>query len=117
MERPESVDPTETTSGIDRRNVLRRGAILGGALVWTVPAVQTLSGAAFAAGSPLCEVTLTGTFDPPGPLPKACYTIVANPTPACCQCVADQSATFPLPVAIGICIGTGACTIQSANPC
>lgn len=39
------------SGGLDRRAVLRRGAILGGALVWTVPAVQTLAGPAFAAGT------------------------------------------------------------------
>ncbi|MDX1621292.1 MAG: hypothetical protein R3320_09895 [Nitriliruptorales bacterium] len=36
--------------GISRRDVLRRGAIVGGALVWTAPTVQTLGmRAAFAA--------------------------------------------------------------------
>jgi hypothetical protein len=40
--------PSEETSGLSRRQMLKRGAAVGGALVWTVPAVQSLSGTAFA---------------------------------------------------------------------
>ncbi len=36
----------------DRHAVLQRGAGQGGSLVWTVPAVQTLAGSAFATGTP-----------------------------------------------------------------
>lgn len=42
----------EINEGLGRRDVLKRGAMVGGALVWTVPAVQTLAGPAFAASSP-----------------------------------------------------------------
>jgi LPXTG-motif cell wall-anchored protein len=38
--------------GLSRRDVLRRGAAVGGALVWTVPVVQSVTPSAFAAGSP-----------------------------------------------------------------
>jgi hypothetical protein len=38
-----------------RRAVLRRGAALGGALVWTVPVVQSVTPSAFAVGSPAVE--------------------------------------------------------------
>ncbi len=39
----------ETNQGITRRDLLRRGAVLGGAVVWTTPVVQTLGmGRAFA---------------------------------------------------------------------
>jgi hypothetical protein len=41
--------------GMNRRDVLKRGALVGGALVWTVPAVQTLAAPAFAAGSDVNE--------------------------------------------------------------
>jgi hypothetical protein len=41
----------KTTSGVSRRDVIRRGAIIGGA-VWAVPVVQSLAAPAFAAGSP-----------------------------------------------------------------
>jgi LPXTG-motif cell wall-anchored protein len=42
---------------LSRRGMLRRGAMLGGALVWAVPVVQSVSPAAFAAGSPAVEGT------------------------------------------------------------
>lgn len=39
----------EESQGITRRDLLRRGAVLGGAVVWTTPVVQTLGmGRAFA---------------------------------------------------------------------
>lgn len=39
----------EVSQGITRRDLLRRGAVLGGAVMWTTPVVQTLGmGRAFA---------------------------------------------------------------------
>lgn len=38
-----------------RRDLLRRSALLGGAVVWTTPVVQSLSAPAFATGSPVQE--------------------------------------------------------------
>lgn len=39
----------ELNQGISRRDLLRRGAVLGGAVIWTTPVVQTLGmGRAFA---------------------------------------------------------------------
>jgi hypothetical protein len=123
MEPPEN---NQERSGMDRRTVLRRGAILGGSLAWTVPAVQTLSGAAFAAGSPLCTVQLDSKvcqkgLDPthPNKVVCLCQTITYKPTPACCKCVADEQQppptghNLPAPAAIGFCAGTGACQEQS----
>jgi hypothetical protein len=43
----------EPSAGMDRRQLLRRGALLGGALAWTAPVVQSISPAAFADGSPI----------------------------------------------------------------
>jgi LPXTG-motif cell wall-anchored protein len=43
-------------AGLTRRGLLRRGAAVSGALVWTVPVVQSISPAAFAAGSPAVDV-------------------------------------------------------------
>ena len=44
----------DETPGFSRRDMLRKTAIVGGALVWTAPAVQSLAGPAFAqtVGSP-----------------------------------------------------------------
>jgi hypothetical protein len=76
-------------SGPNRRDVLRRGAILGGAMVWTVPVVQTFGGAAFAAtGTPPCspdQITL-------GPQNGPCdFTITLAATAQCCDCIATYS--------------------------
>jgi hypothetical protein len=37
---------------MSRRDLLRRGAIVGGTLIWTVPVIKTLSAHADPAGSP-----------------------------------------------------------------
>ena len=48
-------------AGFTRRDALRRGAAVGGALIWTVPVVQSMSGTAVAAtGSVDVEGTKTG---------------------------------------------------------
>jgi hypothetical protein len=39
-------------SGISRRELLRRGAIVGGTMVWAVPVLQSLTPPAYAQGSP-----------------------------------------------------------------
>lgn len=44
-----SDDTTEATSGLSRRDILRRSALVGGALVWAAPTVQALSAPAFGA--------------------------------------------------------------------
>lgn len=49
----EHPDATWTANvGISRRTLLRRGAVVGGALLWTTPIVQSIPHPAFAAGSP-----------------------------------------------------------------
>ena len=45
--------PTDNSeAGMDRRSLIKRSAIVGGALVWTTPIVQSLSGTAFAQTAP-----------------------------------------------------------------
>jgi hypothetical protein len=54
--------------GISRRDLLRRGAIVGGTLIWTVPLVESISRSAFAKkGSPQsvccsCKIRNDGVF-------------------------------------------------------
>ena len=58
-------------SGIPRRTLIKRGAIVGG-LVWATPVVQSLRTPAHAQeapGSELCAACLAATFDPPGAPP------------------------------------------------
>jgi hypothetical protein len=47
--------PTNSSLGISRRTLLRRGAVVGGALVWTPPVVITLASPAAGAGTPVDE--------------------------------------------------------------
>ena len=80
-------------------------------MVWTVPAVQTFGGAAFAAtGTPPCSPDEIQINDPNG----ACllkFTLAA--TPQCCDCIASQS--DPALGAV-LCVGSGACSATPA-PC
>ena len=53
-------------SGIPRRTLIKRGAIVGGTLVWATPVIQSLSSPAHAQvgpGSPLCAACLAATID------------------------------------------------------
>lgn len=50
--------------GMSRRDLLRRGAIVGGTLVWTIPVVKTISSADVVGTSPrftCCECRTGGT--------------------------------------------------------
>lgn len=107
----------ESDEGLDRRAVLRRGAILGGALMWTTPAVQTIAGPAFAAGTPRCSCTLEGEYtDKYGK--RQCVRVQYEPTEACCSCIAGKtSAGKILPVAIALCEYSGMCVEQSSSSC
>lgn len=54
------MDDQQSTPGLDRRDLIKRGAVVGGALVWSAPLVQTVASPALAATSP-----------GPGPCPGA----------------------------------------------
>jgi hypothetical protein len=47
---------TDSSLGISRRTLLRRGAVVGGVLVWTPPVVITLASPAAGAGTPVERV-------------------------------------------------------------
>jgi hypothetical protein len=47
----------DSSLGISRRTLLRRGAIVGGALVWTTPVVQTLASPAVATGTQIGDLS------------------------------------------------------------
>jgi hypothetical protein len=67
--------PSEETSGLSRRQILKRGAAVGGALVWTVPAVQSLAGPAFAQ-----TLSPGGNGCPPG---TTLFGLKVNPDGSC----------------------------------
>ena len=47
--------PMTGSDGFDRRTLLKRGAVVGGAAMWATPVVQSLAAPAWAAGSPLAS--------------------------------------------------------------
>ena len=70
-------DEFEINEGLTRREALKRGAMLGGALVWAVPMVQTvgMTAAMAAPGSP--ELLFFDDFSDDGP-PALSYASFAN---------------------------------------
>src|SRR6478752_7502299 len=82
------------TSGLSRRDALRRAAAVGGALVWTVPVVQSMSGVAVAAGgSPVIDTRggptpSTSTTTPPSNESKTTSTSPSS---------SSSSSTVPSP--------------------
>lgn len=77
-----ATEDTEAT-GIGRRTLIKRGALIGGAMVWTMPAVQSIGGVAHAApGSPgqyRCFIDV-GVQNPPT---SVCVRYVSNDQRAC----------------------------------
>jgi hypothetical protein len=76
--------------GMTRRDLLRRGAIVGGTLIWTVPVIQSISrdsSAHVAPGSP--RFFCCWCKRKPG-VPKAsqCVNQSQNPTPSASACAA-----------------------------
>jgi hypothetical protein len=107
------MDDVGNNGRLDRRDVLRRGAVLGGMVAWSVPAVQTIAGPAFAAGSPRCVAELEVDD----------CTIVFAPTPECCECIANavgQGMTQPDAVAWcadqQLCVPTETCGEEITKP-
>lgn len=43
-------------SGLDRRQLLKRGAVIGGTMVWATPVVQSFAAPVYAVGSGQCVV-------------------------------------------------------------
>lgn len=78
----------DATEGLGRRDLLKRGAILGGAVVWTAPAIQTLAGPAYANGSPpvgeTCDAQICLSSSPASPCVPVCLDDVQAP---CCAAI------------------------------
>lgn len=85
-EQPEKRIDLNSELGMSRRDLIRRGAVVGGTLLWVAPAIQSMAPKAFAQetnpGSKLCS---------------ACADVFHNgvfvghqefdPTPDCCNCL------------------------------
>lgn len=117
MEKTPTLGDDPGSGGLDRRAVLRRGAILGGALVWTVPAVQTLAGPAFAAGTGCAAKLTLETKDAQGNT-VVCATVTFQESDACCDCINGiiNGGGNALTATI-LCTVSGACVPDSFGTC
>lgn len=78
---PEDAQQPEA-AGFNRRALLQRTAIVGGAMVWTLPIVQSVGSKAFAAAGSRCIGYLTVN-----PAPGICFRIAKLAYPeGCCDC-------------------------------
>jgi hypothetical protein len=113
-ERPD----TSPERGISRRDLVKRGAIVGGAAMWATPVIQSLAAPAFGQASPLCSACLSSEFDPDGPggVPPVEQHVILNPTPECCACIAAGGGGIG---AVVTCAVQGTCTITGfgVGPC
>ena len=91
-------DGGSPAAALNRRSVLRRGAVLGGALAWSTPVVQSLASPAFAAGSPLCQVQVEVDD----------CTLTYEDRPDCCACV-ESHPELSLAEALALCAREGRC--------
>ena len=107
---PEGPNPLdEQAGGVTRREALKRGALLGGALVWATPAVQVIGmKPAFAQSvSAPCQFELfpVPQTSPPSPA-IACFTYQQS----VCDCVEEAEANNDL-IARAICF-----TLPGSDP-
>lgn len=78
----------EETTGLDRRQLIKRSAVVGGALVWATPVVQSVAAPAFAAtGSPSCSYEVIVYDRPVNDPNKQCTAAFdCSATAQCCEC-------------------------------
>lgn len=95
-------------SGMTRRDLMRRGAIVGGTLLWVAPAIQSIGSKAYAqtTGSPLCAACLSATVQEPGEDPVTTH-IIFTPTTQCCDCIEASGGGI---VAVVVCAVSGDCS-------
>lgn len=80
-----SHEDIEANLGISRRDLIRRGAIVGGTLVWAAPVVQSIAPRALAqtGGTPACELDVVIVIGP-----GLCFKVgVCTADQACCTCL------------------------------
>jgi hypothetical protein len=107
-------------SGMTRRDLMKRGAVVGGTLLWVAPAIQSYGSKAFAQdnGSPGCDACVSVTlFAEPGPPPPQTFHVIFDATTDCCDCIdaagSDLGAIFE-------CFQEGDCDITGTpqpGPC
>jgi hypothetical protein len=105
--------------GMNRRDLLRRGAVIGGTLAWSAPAIQAIAKPAFAGvPSPQCIVGVR-TFDDDGQCVETRYPEAED----CCDCIDEQIAAGRTAFRAALnCYSAGRCefddaTAISSGPC
>jgi hypothetical protein len=98
-------------SGVSRRTLIKRGAIVGG-LVWVTPVVQSLTTPANAqevpgGGSPLCRACLAVTVGST----TTHFNVI--PSSACCNCIEANGGNL---AALFICLASRTCTLGPEEP-
>ena len=105
-------------SGMTRRDLMKRGAVVGGTLLWVAPAIQTYGSKAFAQtnGSPFCDACIAVTTGPPQN-PRTVH-VVLEPTQVCCDCIDSFPGNDVLGAVIR-CAAQGDCEITdpAMGPC
>ena len=102
-------------SGMTRRDLMKRGAVVGGTLLWVAPAIQSFSSKAFAQdnGSPVCDACIAVTTG------GRTSHVVFDPTDVCCECIDAGGGTLGAVVscvASNDCIALGSPPVQQ-GPC
>lgn len=93
-------------SGLSRRDVLKRGAVLGGSLIWAVPTIQAIGmSAAFAnETSPVCNVYFAAKIGQEDDGPVVCVSIHNQGAgPGKCLDVAEIASDNGFTVSDGAC--------------
>lgn len=104
-----------TTGGLNRRDLIRRGAVIGGAAAWTLPTVQTIGMRAAFAGTPQPDCCTADAYG----LRVAIHPLGFDETfPAGQPCLADTgtlgaAGTATVEATI-VCAGT---TVEPNGPC
>ena len=98
-------------SGMTRRDLMKRGAIVGGTLLWVAPAIQSFGSKAFAQtnGSPFCDACIAVTQGP------NTVHVVFEPTQVCCECIDNFPGGNVLGAVIS-CASNGNCVITDPAP-
>lgn len=100
-------------SGMTRRDLMKRGAVVGGALLWVAPAIQTYGSKAFAQDNGYaCDACIAATMG------GNTLHITLVPTQVCCDCI-DGFPGNPL-AAVLHCAATGECDVTGTpqpGPC
>jgi hypothetical protein len=99
-------------SGMTRRDLMRRGAVVGGTLIWVAPAIQSIGAKAYAqtTGSPLCDACLAVTIVRPNGSSVTRHLHI-TPSADCCACIDafDPGGEDPLG-AIVSCVASQGCS-------